>query len=65
MLLAFLFHTLFDLFDRVYQTIRQPLSTRKTFFDDLRALTRYHLFYSWHHLLSFMAHGLDLDFNSS
>ena len=65
MLLAFLFHTLFDLFDNLYQAIRQRLATRKTFFDDLRALTRYHCFDSWHRLLSFMAHGLELDFDSS
>ncbi len=65
MLLAFLFHTLFDLLDRLYQAIRQRLATRKTFFDDLRALTRYHCFDSWYHLLNFMAHGLELDFDSS
>ena len=65
MLLAFLFHTLFDLFDKLYQAIRQRLATRKTFFDDMRALTRYHLFESWLHLLTFMAEGLELDFDSS
>jgi len=36
------------------------LPTRKTFFDDLYALTRYPCFDSWDHLLSFMLHGLEL-----
>lgn len=31
-LLAFLFHTLFDLFDTKYQQIRQELGARQTFF---------------------------------
>lgn len=61
MLLAFLFHTLFDLFDERYRAIRQSLGTRQTFFDDLRALSRYHCFDSWHHLLCFMAEALELD----
>ena len=66
-LLAFLFHTLLDLTDQKYQLIRQHLPTRKTFFDDLRALTRYLYFDSWDNLLSFMLQGLELDFppNSS
>jgi len=37
------------------------LPTRKTFFDDLRALTRYLYFDSWDALLSFMIHGLELE----
>jgi hypothetical protein len=41
------------------------LPTRKTFFDDLRALTRYMYFDSWYfdswdHLLTFMLEGLEL-----
>ena len=61
MLLAFLFHTLFDLLDARYQTIRTRLGPRSTFFNDLRALTRFHLFDSWAQLLSFMAQGLELE----
>jgi hypothetical protein len=61
MLLAFLFHTIFDLFDERYQAIRRSLGTRQTFFDDLRALSRYHYFGSWHQLLCFMAEALELD----
>lgn len=34
---------------------------RQTFFDDIRTLTRYMVFESWHHLMDFMVRGLDLD----
>lgn len=62
-ILAFLFHTLLDLTSEKYQFIRQHLPTRKTFFDDLRALTRYLYFDSWENLLDFMIHGLELEFH--
>jgi hypothetical protein len=58
-LLAFLFHTLLDLLDSSYQRIRQFLP-RKTFFDDLRALTRYMCFENWQALMAFMTDGLEL-----
>ena len=58
-LLAFGFHTLLELFDSSYQCIRQFLP-RKTFFDDLRALTRYLCFDSWQALMAFMIKGLEL-----
>lgn len=66
-LLAFLFHTLLDLLDSPYHQLRRTLVSRKTFFDDLRALTRYLCFTSWSHLLSFMLQGLHghLPLNSS
>jgi len=57
-LLAFLFHTLLDLLDTQYHQLRRTLVSRKTFFDDLRALTRYLCFTSWVHLLAFMHQGL-------
>jgi hypothetical protein len=58
-LLAFLFHTLLQLFDSSYQCLRQFLP-RKTFFDDLRALTRYLCVESWEALMAFMIRGLEL-----
>jgi hypothetical protein len=66
-LLAFLFHTLLDLLDAQYHHLRRTLVSRKTFFDDLRALTRYLCFASWAHLLAFMLQGLNvqLPLNSS
>jgi hypothetical protein len=66
-LLAFLFHTLLALLDPQYHQLRRTLVSRKTFFDDLRALTRYLCFTSWSHLLTFMLQGLHnhLSFNSS
>jgi hypothetical protein len=59
-ILAFLLHTLLDLLDAKYHLLRQTLVSRKTFFDDLRALTRYICFASWTHLLDFMLHGLEV-----
>jgi hypothetical protein len=58
-LLAFLLHTLLELFDSSYQRLRQFLP-RKAFFDDLRALTRYLCFDSWAALMGFMIRGLEL-----
>jgi hypothetical protein len=59
-LLAFLLHTILDLTDRHYPLIRQELGTRKTFFQDIQALTRYLYFDSWSALLSFMFQQLQL-----
>ena len=58
---ANLFHTVLGLMDNCYQQVRQALGTRETFFDDVRALTRYVCFDSWDALLSFMIQGLELD----
>lgn len=60
-ILSLLFHTRLELLDEKYRLIRQHLPTRKTFFDDLRALTRYLCFDSWEHLLTFMMQGLELE----
>ena len=59
-LLAFLFHTVLQLCDEKYRRLRAALGTRKTFFDDIRALTRYHYFLGWEQLLDFMLAGLEL-----
>jgi hypothetical protein len=53
-LLAFLFHTVLHLVDDSYQRIRRKRGTRRGFFQDLLALTRYLWFESWQHLLDFM-----------
>ena len=60
LLLAFLFHTALDLSCSMYQAVRRELGARRTFFNDLRALTRYLYFASWQELLTFMHQGLDL-----
>ena len=60
-ILSLLFHTVLDLLDRKYKLLRAHLPSRKTFFNDLRALTRYLMFDSWDHLLTFMIEGLELD----
>jgi hypothetical protein len=58
-LLAFLFHTVLEWCEDKYALIRQVLARRQTFFDDIRALTRYIAFESWHHLMDFMIRGLN------
>jgi hypothetical protein len=59
-LLAFLVHTVLSLTSVNYQLLRQELGARRTFFDDLRTLTRYFFFQSWDHLLDFMVTQLEL-----
>ena len=59
-LLAFLFHTIFALRDTNYQVLRAALGARQTFFNDIRTLTRYFVFSSWDHLLTFMIEQLEL-----
>ena len=41
--------------------MRQELATRRTFFNDLRALTRYVYFSSWQQLMRFMYQQLELE----
>jgi len=60
-LLAFLFHTVLEIGDEKYRLLRSELPTRKIFFDDIRALTRYLYFPSWQALLSFMLRGLKIE----
>jgi hypothetical protein len=60
-ILSLLFHTLLERLDQKDELLRSHLPTRKTCFDDLRALTRYLYFESWDHLLTFMLEGLELD----
>ena len=59
-ILAFLYHTFLAFTDENYRLIRTTLPTRQTFFDDLRALTRYILFPNWDALLDFMLRGLEI-----
>lgn len=53
-LLAFLFHTVLHLVDKLYQQVRQQRGTRKGFFQDILSLTKYLLFDGWQHLINFM-----------
>ncbi len=61
-LLAFLFHTVLDMVDPKFKLVRESLPSRKTFFNDIRALTKYICFDSWNALLTFMIKGLELEF---
>ncbi|MCI0540112.1 MAG: hypothetical protein L0Z50_33315 [Verrucomicrobiales bacterium] len=49
-----------DYCDEKYRLIPPVLPTRQTFFDDLRALTRYMLFADWDALMDFMMRGLEI-----
>lgn len=60
-LLAFLFHTVLELVDAKYRLLRQALGPRRTFFNDIKTLTRYLYFDSWQHLLDFMIKQLELE----
>jgi len=59
-LLAFLVHTVQEMIEPAYQILRRALGARKTFFDDLRALTRYLVFDDWDAIFHFMADGLEI-----
>ena len=59
-ILAFLLHTVQEVLTPAYQRLRQTLGARKTFFNDLRALTRYMVFDSWDDLFRFMEEGLEI-----
>jgi hypothetical protein len=63
-LLAFLTHTIQEITNGAYQVLRKKLGARKTFFQDLRALTRYLVFDSWDALFQFMADGLEISLPS-
>jgi hypothetical protein len=53
-------HTVQELLTPAYQRLRQALGARKTFFNDLRALSRYMIFDSWDVLFHFMEDGLEI-----
>ena len=58
-LLSFLFHTILSMECEKYQYLKKILPGRKTFFQDIRALTRYIYFTSWEQILEFMIQGLE------
>jgi len=58
-LLAFLLHTVQELTDFTYRSLRDRLPTRKAFFEHIRVLTQYHCFESFAALLEFMLSGLN------
>jgi len=59
-LLAFLVHTALGWLDEPYRLLRERLSTRRTFFEHIRALSLYIPFAGWSDLLDFMMKGLEL-----
>jgi hypothetical protein len=59
-LFAFLVHTAQHLTNEAYRLLRETLAVRRTFFHDLKALTRYIVFDSWEALFKFMLDGLEL-----
>jgi len=57
-LLAFLMHTVLAMYDEKVALLRKTLPTRKTFYNDIRAMTTYLCFTSWDQMIAFMLHGL-------
>ena len=53
-LLAFLFHSVLKLANYTYQRLRQLLGSRRSFFNDIRALLKYFWFETWSDLFDFM-----------
>jgi hypothetical protein len=60
-LLSSLFHTVAEIFDRRYLLLRKTLHSRKTFFHDAQAITKYFFYESWDDLLKAMVIGLELE----
>jgi hypothetical protein len=60
-ILSFLFHTALEFMNRKYRLIRKELPSRKSFFEDIRALMRYIVFWSWDNLLNLMMEGLEIE----
>ena len=53
-LIAFLFHTVLDLVNVIYQKIRDLLVTRTAFFNDIRTLLKFLWFKDWSDFFSFI-----------
>ncbi len=56
-LLAFAFHTVCDLVSKRWHEAREAFGARRQFFQDLRSITRYHLFTDWGALIRTMITG--------
>lgn len=59
-LLAFLIHTIQEMVDARYYRLFKAIGNRKTFFNDIKTLTRYLYFSSWENMIIFMLKGLKL-----
>ncbi len=59
-MLALLTHTFLYYCDEAYRLIRAKLSSRKMFFEHIRALMLYIAFESWEAILDFMMRGLEI-----
>ena len=57
-LLAFYMHQIFQLSCGRYQYCRSKFTAYKDFWNNLRSIIRYHLFYSWERLLDYVAEPL-------
>lgn len=57
-MIAFFFHTILEYVDPAYNALRTALPSRKVFFQDITALTRYFCFPGWNEMISFMLQGL-------
>jgi hypothetical protein len=60
MILAFVLHTVLDLFDARYRLLRSHIGRRSRFFSELATLLKYLFFPGWQPLLQFMIEHLEL-----
>jgi hypothetical protein len=58
-ILAYLFHTLQELMSKSYRELREQLPTRRIFFEHVRTILQYHIFYEWEILMRWMIKGLE------
>ncbi len=56
-LLAFAFHTVCDLVDKLWKQARDAIATRRRFFEEMRSITRYLVFPNWRILIHTMITG--------
>ena len=56
-LLAFALHTVCELTESVWQGTRRRIGLRKRLFDQMRILTEYRVFPSWHAFMALIATG--------
>ena len=57
--LAFLFHTILEMTDALYQRLRRIAGSRVRFFEEMRTLLKFLVCRSFHHLMLFMLQQLE------
>ena len=58
-ILAYLFHTLQEFMSKSYRKLRERIPTRRMFFEHVRTILEYLIFYDWEVLMQWMLKGLE------